>query len=276
MPSLRANGTEIHYEVQGEGEPVVFLNGILMTAASWALQTSVLERRYRCVLHDFRGQLLSGKPEAAWRLEDHVEDLRVLLDHLGIEHVHLVGTSYGGEVGMMFALAHPERVKSLSVIASVSHLEPVLRLETDLWAEAAGLGPAALYRAMAPRTFSSRFLADHPETVAQGEARLAAYSPEFFLAFARLVGAFQALHITDRLPEIACPTLVVAAEEDALKPVAYSRRIAAAIPGAELVVVPGAGHAVVIEKAEIVNTLLLGFLGKHAGGEDPPAVRSGP
>ena len=81
-----------------------------------------------------------------------------------------------------------------------------------------------------------------------------------------LWGGLQAeLDLSGELGRVACPTLVMCGEEDALKPVPYSRAIAAAIPGSELLTVPEAGHAVVVEKAAEVNTALLGFLEKHGG-----------
>jgi len=259
------DGVEIGYELAGAGEPVALLNGVMMTMASWTFQRQALEPRYRLLLHDMRGQLLSGKPDADWEIERHADDLRALLDHVGIERCHVVGTSYGGEVGLIFAARFPERVRSLTVIASVAHVEPRLRLQTDVWAETALRAPGFLYRAVAVDTFSGPFLERSPGLLAAAEARLAEYPPDFFPSFARLVRAFQGLDARPLLSRISCPTLVVCAEDDSLKPPAYSRAIAAAIPGAELALVPEAGHAVVLERPDVVNTLLLGFLAKHAG-----------
>lgn len=263
MPRAEIDGLEIYYEEHGAGEPVVLLNGILMSTQAWVLQRRVLATRYRCVLHDFRGQLQSARPDGPYRMEQHAHDLAALLDHLGIERAHVIGTSYGGEVGMIFAYTYPERVRSLAVIASVSHVEPLLRQQVAVWAETARRDPGRLYDVVAADSFSSGFLAAHPEALEQGRERLRGYDPAFFRAFAGLVDAFAALEIRERLAEIAAPTLVLCGEEDALKPVAYSRRIAQEIPEAEFFVIPAAGHAVVIEHAEAVNAALLGFLARH-------------
>jgi 3-oxoadipate enol-lactonase len=263
MSELEIDGLAIHYEILGAGEPVVFLNGVMMTAQSWILQTSFFRHRFQCVLHDMRGQLLSGKPDEPWSLETHVEDLRILLDHLEIDRCHLVGTSYGGEVGLIFAFTYPERAKSLTVISSVSHVGPKLDRAVQSWADAALATPEQLYRVALPLNFSSRFIAQNSEVLQQGEDRLRACPPDFFPAFARLVEAFRGVDITDDLPRITCPTLVLVGEKDALKPVSYSRLIAETIPGAEFLIVPNAGHAVVIEKPSEINSVLLGFLEKH-------------
>ena len=260
------DGTEIHYELRGpeDGEVVAFLNGILMTTRSWVLQRPVFERRYRCLYHDFRGQLLSDKPEGPYTFERHVADLAALLDHLGIARCHLVGTSYGGEVGLLFAAEHPRRVATLSAISCVSHLEPLLRRQVDLW-RAAGADGEALFRISAPFNYSNRFLAADSLLLEQGARRLADYPADFYAGFERLLDCFGTLDLRGRLGEVRCPTLVLCGSEDILKPPHYSAELAAAIPHTEHLLVPGAGHAVVIEKADTVSAAVLGFLAKQRG-----------
>jgi 3-oxoadipate enol-lactonase len=260
MPTAEINGLSIHYDVLGEGEPVAFLNGVMMTTQSWVLQSSELRKRYRCVLHDFRGQLLSDKPQEPWKMEDHADDLEALLDHLEIQRCHLVGTSYGGEVGLIFAATRPERVKSLSVVSSVSEVGADLDRAVAAWAETALQAPDRLYRATLGDNFSAGFIAANPRLVEQGEARLAACPAEFFPAFARLVEAFRELDITADLERIACPVLLLVGEEDALKPPSYSRLMARHLRRCELRLIPGAGHAVILEMPNEVNSAILGFL----------------
>ncbi len=280
MPQLDVDGISLYYEIRGRGagaegaqdeapapvpggETVVLLNGVLMTTESWAFQSQVLEPRCRVILHDLRGQLRSPLAGRACCFERHVDDLAALLDHLGVDSCHLAGTSYGGEVGLLFAASHPERVRSLTVIASVSKPEPPLILRVDEWAEIAAADPPALYRFMAPAVFSAGYLARSRAVIALGETRLAEARDDFFDDFRRLVAAFRELDLTGVLGAVACPTLIVAAEEDALKCVHYSRALAGAIAGSELLIVPGAGHAVVLEKPGEINTALLGFLAKN-------------
>ncbi|MBT8064599.1 MAG: alpha/beta hydrolase, partial [Gammaproteobacteria bacterium] len=265
MALFECNDISIRWETAGRGEPVALLNGVLMTLDSWKLQTAELSRSYRCLLHDFRGQLLSSKPEKPWTLADHVADFLALLDHLDIESCHVVGTSYGGEVGLLFAAEHPERVRSLAVISSVSEIgEDVDRAVLD-WRRAADEKPESLYRTMLPTTFSDVFAAANPRLLEQGEERLAAAGPDFFKAFVGLIDAFRQLDLTPRLPEITCLTLVMVGEEDRLKPPRYSRLIADRIPNSELVVIPGAGHAVILEQPGAVNAALLDFLQRAFG-----------
>ncbi|HEY0140722.1 MAG TPA: alpha/beta hydrolase [Thermoanaerobaculia bacterium] len=261
MPTVELNGTSLFYELAGEGEPLVLLNGILMTTQSWVLQKRALVGRFQLVMHDFRGQMRSAKPPGPYTLQTHVDDLEALLDHLGIERALFAGTSYGGEIAMMFATQHPHRVRKLAVIASVSEVGPELTAKIDTWARAArDATPQEFYDTTVPYNYSPEFRQAQPEILEQARSRIAELPPEFFRAFTELVEAFRHLDVTDDLGKITAPTLVLAAEGDALKPLPYSRLIAERIPNAELRVIPG-GHAVVIENAAAVNQALLEFFG---------------
>jgi 3-oxoadipate enol-lactonase len=249
----------IFFETLGAGEPLLFLNGIMMTTGSWALQTRALSKRFRCILCDFRGQLRSPR-SGPLGLDHHVADVLELLDHLGLERVSIVGTSFGGEIGMAFAARYPERVSRLIVIACVAHVGEELRRLVQRWSDTARTDPEQLYDVSAAHNFSPRFLEDHPEVVIAGKERLRSHPPDFFLAFADLCDEFLTLDIRDELPKITAPTLVIAAERDALKPPPYSEEIVSLIPNATLHVIPDAGHAVVIEDARAVNEAIAEFL----------------
>lgn len=266
MPVQRLNGVGIYYEILGVGEPVVLLNGVMMTTQSWVLQSSQMRKRYRCVLHDFRGQLMSEKPDGPWEMADHAEDLLALLDHLEIDDAHLIGTSYGGEVALIFASSHPDRVRSLSVVSSVSEVAPETDRIVASWARAALEAPDDLYRISVPTIFSPAFVTGNPEVIAQGEARIRSCPREFFTGLAALIETFRKLDVTAELQRITCPTLVLSGEKDVVKPLRLSRLMAEEIPGAEFLVIPDAGHAVILERPEEVNTALLGFLAKYARG----------
>jgi 3-oxoadipate enol-lactonase len=191
-------------------------------------------------------------------MRDHVVDLLALLDELGIERPHLVGTSYGGEVGMMFAIEHPDRVRSLAAIACVSHVEPSLRDAVVRWRDVARDDPETLLEISAPYNFSPGVIT--PSFIEQGRERLRGYGPAFFRNLADLCDAFLRLNITERLHEIRCPMLVMCGENDILKPVHYSRIIAERVPNAQLEIVAGAPHAMVLETHDVVNRALLQFL----------------
>jgi 3-oxoadipate enol-lactonase len=258
-----ADGADLFYEVLGSPDdqgPVVFLNGIMMTTRSWGNILPTFTPQFDCVLHDFRGQLRSPYP-ASFNIEQHADDLAALLDHVGIERVDVVGTSYGGEVGMIFAYTYPERVKSLTVIACASRADEHMRQRVFAAMNAAMTEHDRLYDIVARDFFSPDFLREHPEVVAEGRARVAGFPDEFFAGYVNLCDAFTALDITDNLRAIRCPTLVIAAERDTLKPLPYSEAIVSEVEGSRLLVVPDAGHAVVIERPDVISRAVLEFLG---------------
>jgi len=260
MQFTTVDGTDLFYDIEGDGEPLVLLNGIMMTTRSWAPVLSALIPRYRCILHDFRGQLRSPH-RGPFNIEQHADDLVELLDHLGVDRTHVAGTSYGGEVGMIFAYSYPERVKSLTVIASTSRADERMRIRTEEAMHAALGEHDRLYDIAARDFFSPGFLRKHPELIEQGRTRLASYDDDFYRGYASLFDAFVALDITDNLAAIQCPTLVIAAEHDALKPMPFSEVIATSIPGARRMIIEGAGHAVVVEDPSAISEALIEFIG---------------
>ena len=113
------------HRVEGatSGATVLLLNGGMMSISAWDEAAAALAPKYRVVRCDFRGQFLTPElppPELA----AHVDDVTALLDHLGLARVHVVGTSFGGEVGLLLAARHPERVASLVAAAVVDYPPP--------------------------------------------------------------------------------------------------------------------------------------------------------
>ena len=263
MATVKANGIELYYELHGpeDAEVLVLSNGVLMSTASWAFQTPVLSKHHQLLLYDCRGMWQSDHPPGPYSMEMHADDLAALLDAQGVEQAHIGGTSYGAEVSMAFALKYGARTQSLIVTSAVSQIDPLLKGLADTWIHAAqARDPAALFRAVYPLTFSEGWIRANQETLDLARQR---YEALDFEAFVRLMEAFLALDITDRLHDIAAPTLVVVGEEDILKPRKYAELIAGEIPNAEFALIPHAGHAAMWEQPEVFNSLILGFLAKH-------------
>ncbi|HPH97865.1 MAG TPA: alpha/beta fold hydrolase [Anaerolineaceae bacterium] len=270
MPTAHVNGVELYYELHGapEGEVVVLSNGVLMSTASWGLQTPVLARHYRVLIYDCRGMWRSQHPEGPYTMEQHADDLAALLDALNIERAHLAGISYGGEVSMVFALRHPQRTRSLVVSSSVSHSDPVLRGMIDTWSAAARAGDARrLFEETYWLNFSAGYISANRAAL---EAAAVRYESLDMAAVLELFDCFNRLDIRADLHKIVTPTLVMVGEADILKPRRYSEIIAAEIPGAQLAIIPGAGHALCLEKPALFNALVLGFLAQL-----PAAASSG-
>ena len=261
MQSATIEGVTFGYDTVGEGEETIaFLNGIAMSVGHWMPIVESLSTDYRCLLHDFRGQLLSDKPPGPYSLEQHADDLVGLLDTLGIDRVHLLGTSYGAEVGMVMAYRHPDRVRSLILIDGVSETGPVLCAAVHAWKAAALADPIVFYRTLIPWNYSASYLNLHVDELRDRESRVAELPREYFAAFAELCDSFLHIDITPHLQEITCPALVVVADRDILKPRRFSQIIHARIENSALTIIEGAGHAVVIEQPERIAELAKEFV----------------
>jgi 3-oxoadipate enol-lactonase len=260
MPKIKVRDIELYYEWHGsEDAPVlILLNGVLMSTASWAFQTHVLSQKYHLLLHDCRGQGQSDHPTTPYSMEGHMEDLRGLMDALGIEKAHLAGISYGGEIALLAGIHMPERVESLFVSSSVSEVRPALRGVIESWIACAEKGDGALlYRCSVTDNFSEGWLARYPNFAASSIPR---YEQLDMAAVINLCLAFLGLDCTAELERISAPTMVVVGEMDTLKPPPYSRLIAERIPGAGLMLLANAGHACCLEVPAAWNAALLGFL----------------
>jgi len=252
------------HRVDGHGEPLLLLNGIAMSVASWEEMARPLAERYRVIRFDFRGQLLSpGEPPAD--VLEHAAAVVGLLDRLAIDRAHLVATSFGGAVALLVAARWPERVRSLISIASADAFDDVMALEVARWRRAcldslATEDRGLLSDVLEPVVYSAGYLAAHNEERALRRRQIAALPEAWFEGLAGLLDSTPSVALAGELAAVRCPTLVVAAELDGFIPLARTRALAEGIRGARFIVIEGAGHAVVVEQPERIATLCLDFL----------------
>lgn len=253
------------HHAAGEGPPLILLNGGLMSIAAWAEIAPPLEASFRVVRCDFRGQLLSPGPPPP-TLEEHADDVAALLDALGLERVHAVGTSFGAEVGLLLAARNPHRVASVTAISATDRVSP------EMWEEGAPLrracraaaegrgDPGRVFDLLVPATFSPAWAAAQGELLDARRHQVAALPGSYFAGLLALLEALYGLDLRPLLGRIHHPALVVAAELDATFPPEHSRALAAALPDARLETVAGSGHAAVVERPTEVVERLLRFL----------------
>jgi 3-oxoadipate enol-lactonase len=252
--------------LKGTGEPIVLLNGGLMSMAAWDPVAVPLETSHRVLRCDFRGQLLSpGEPPPT--IAGHADDLLTLLDHLDLVRIHVAGTSFGGLVGLTLAALHPERVLSLAVFTATDRVSPedwllAESLREACRAAAEGGDGGRVLDLLAPRTFSAGWLEAHGGALAARRAQVAALPPEWFRGLGRILGALEGLDLRPLLGRVRCPALVVAAERDRMFPKQRSLALASALPDAKLEVVAGAAHALVLEEPDRVLELMRSFLAR--------------
>jgi 3-oxoadipate enol-lactonase len=264
MPLIKVNGINLYYELHGaeDGQLLVLNNGILMNAAtSWVFQTNVLSKQYRLLQYDCRGQGQSDHPKSSYSMELHADDLAALLDILQIPQAHVAGISYGGEVSQAFALKYPNRTRSLILADTVSEVDPSLAIVVHSWIDALNSGdPLVFFNATVPWNFSPQFIAENQPLLEDAKKRYARLN---FPALIRLCECFLQVNFTSRLHEIKVPTCLIVGSADQIKGPYYANILHQGIPGSELHVINGAGHATCWENPAQFNNIILEFLARQ-------------
>ena len=247
-----------------DGVPLLLLNGGLMSIASWEPVAARVRERHPVLRCDFRGQLRTPGP-AHRELASNADDLVELLDRRGLERVHVLGTSFGGLVGLILAARRPERVASLVAVTVSDLTTPEMTRKTRelrrVVAEIlAGADGGRLLDAMVDDIYSARYRAANRELLAFRSRQIAGLPAAWFAAVDGILEAVESFDLRAEAPRVRCPTLVVVAADDSVMPPERGRALAAAIPGARLAEHPASGHTLVVEDPEWLARETLGFL----------------
>lgn len=264
MPRIRVNDIEIEYLLEGDGpETIVMVNGLADEKESWGYQTpDFVAAGYRVLTFDNRGVGQSDKPAGPYTTKQFAADTKALVDALGITGFHLVGTSMGGMISQEYAIAYPGDLKSVTLSSTYAAPGPFCTRMFRMWEDMAPkLGVAFVMRDVTLWAFTVPFFETREAELQEFEAAMAAIAQPLEAYLAQL-SSIITHDTTDRIGSITTPTLVIAGEEDILIPVTLSKRLHAAIPGAEWRTTPG-GHASVWEHPAAFNQAVLEFIGRH-------------
>lgn len=245
MPSIDAAGTELHYLRGGDGEPLLLIQGMSATHLAWGRPfLDELERSFDTIVFDNRGMGLSGHAKLPFTTADLAADTAGLLDALELESVHVVGISMGGMIAQELALAHPQRIRTLTIGASYcGGPEATLMAPEDLQMLGAAMASGdrdQVFRAMWEINLSPGFRAEDSRYAAFSEMAAALSSPQPVIMQQMQACAAHDTH--RRLGRIDLPTLVIHGDADRLLGYPNGRQIAAAIPGSRLETLEGVGH----------------------------------
>jgi 3-oxoadipate enol-lactonase len=256
------DGVRLHYRITGRpsGPPVLLIQGLGADKHGWDLQRLALAWSHHTVALDNRGAGRSDKPHGAYTLEQMAADAIAVLDHAGIETAHVVGASMGGAISQILTIQHPERVRSLTLTCTSCRNHAWRRELLGSWGAAArqdGIGSMTSQAArwvIGPRSWRRLM----PAVGWLGPLALGRPTHAFAAQVEAILGADDDMN--ERLAEIRVPTLVVVGNQDILTPRGDSEELAELIPTAELVVISGAAHGLMIEHASTYNRVLLDFL----------------
>jgi non-heme chloroperoxidase len=261
------DGGSVYTIARGKGPPIVFSHGVTLSTRVWVKQFELLpERGFRCIGFDHRGHGDSECGDTGHSIANLAEDVRTVLERMDLRDAILVGHSMGGIALQAFATRYPEvaaqRVRGLVLMSSLAktYLSGSSRLR-KMFERLTGGGPSAgelmtqqnLGFFLARVGFGRDPQASHVELVRE----MIAACPK--AASREAVAALVGLDMTEELPEVRVPTLVLSGSSDVIAPPAQARRIAELIPDARLEVFKGAGHMLMLERTEEVDTLISDF-----------------
>ncbi len=261
MPFANANGIRIHYEVQGQGEPLLLIGGLGSDTHLWVAQVPDLARRFQVITFDNRGAGETDQPDEPYSVALFAADTAGLLDALGIARAHVLGASMGGFIAQELALTYPDKVDRL-VLACTHfggpHAVPIPPATLAAMLDRTGDPEVDLRRSFDLYT-QPGWRATHPEFIEEYVAWRVAH-PQPVFAYQRQAAAGLTFSTEERLGQITAPTLILHGEEDRVVPVENAHLLAARIPHARLVIFPDAGHLFTVEKADEFNQTVIQFL----------------
>jgi pimeloyl-ACP methyl ester carboxylesterase len=252
--------SKLYVEEHGDGEPLLLIEGLGQAMWAWREQVPVLARRFRTIAYDTRGTGRSPTPKRPYSITDLADDAAEILAGRA---AHVVALSMGGYVALTLALAHPELVRSLVLTGTGAGgpdrvpRQPQIR---KVFADALGLPLHEYGRQTMPYTFATGWTEQNPERF---EGILAARlehptSYETIEAHANACYAFY-----DRgcqVERIQARALVIHGDADLIVPVENGRMLAARLPNARYIELPGRGHNLPLEEPDTFNSLVLEFL----------------
>jgi 3-oxoadipate enol-lactonase len=250
---IEANQIHINFETHGQGQPAIFLHGYPFDHTIWDAMLPFLSGRIRSILPDLRGFGQTDAPNGMYTMRQHADDVAGLMDALGIEKAVLVGHSLGGYIALAFAQAYPQRLSGIGMVATQAVADtPEQRYGRYATAEKVLKEGSIVAAEMMPPIVTA-----DPELQVRLRELILQAQPQGIAG--TLKGMAERPNFTGDLPQIQAPVEIVAGENDRGIPLERSREMEKLFPNAHLVVIPNAGHMVMMEApqltAEAINRL---------------------
>jgi pimeloyl-ACP methyl ester carboxylesterase len=266
MPKLNIGGVSIEYELRGEGQPLLMINGFRRSRVVWLEGVlKPLAERFQLILMDNRGTGNSDKPKDGYSIEAFADDCAGVITGLGLPGAHVFGVSMGGMIAQRLATRHPHKVRGLALgctncgrggsIAPEKRIGELLRLVPD------GTMDAREVARRQEEVYYMPAFRQERRALIEGLFDLVNLNPTPLHAVKGHLAALDAFDACADLPQIKAPTLVITGEGDPLIPAENSRLIAGRIPGAQLALLSDASHFFWIEKPQETADALIRFFG---------------
>jgi 3-oxoadipate enol-lactonase len=253
MPFSHANGLPIWYETTGDGPALIFIHANPFDHDLWLYQTAHFSTWYKIIAVDIRGYGRSMKATTPFTLKDMSEDVIGVMHDAGLTHAIMAGCSVGSHIALLLGLDHPKLCEALILIGGNSASSSRHQRRIDGYREnLADYHIRHMRELVSPGFAESRLGAHLLGMFVEREPRLKGD------AIAQVFAAGNGTHMTERLPQMKVPTLVINGELDHSLPA--GQKTASLIPGAVHKTIPGAGHACCLEDPAAVDAAILDFL----------------
>lgn len=265
MPALTTEGISLHYDTFGDHHkpPLLLLVGLSGAGAAFGRQAELFAKDHFVILPDHRGAGRSSRTNGGYTIQQHAKDMASLLQHLALDPAHVVGSSTGGAIGQIMALDHPQQVRTLTMASSFARVDAYFRRQFTVRRKL--IMDADLYNALSCSVlflFAPEYASKHPERVEEWVTGAVAQTDDREIS-AKRIDMILAHDCSQHLRSIRQPVLVICGDQDFCTPLYLSEEIARDIPGAELVVLPGAGHLVYLEQEDRFFQTVRAFIGRH-------------
>jgi len=264
MPVADRGDTQIRWEERGAGDPLLLVMGLGWPRQMWARHLPALTERFRVITFDNRGVGQTVTTSSRWTLSDMADDALAVLDAVGVSRAHVYGASMGGGIAQVMTIEHPERVGALILGCTATRAAkrrlpvwPVLRRVLPALPAGRQARTVALARALVYGPATDQALIAEDVRLLDSLNRPA----DGIRAQRRAVLSYPGSQ--EHLGSVRSPTLIIHGSDDRLVPLRYGEELARLIPGADLVVLPGAGHMYITDATEAANAAVLSFLAAH-------------
>jgi pimeloyl-ACP methyl ester carboxylesterase len=267
MPYAHVNGVNLHYDIHGQGQPLLFINGLGQPSIAWDPELiQAMVKTHQVITFDNRGTGLSDKPDEPYTMAMFASDTVSLMTLLNIPRAHVFGVSMGGMIAQELGAHYPQHVASLILGCTTPGGRNAVAAppgSLKMLEGRAGMTPEEAGREGWKLSFSEEFIRTHQaELEVQLQRTLAHVTPRF--AYERHFQATMTLRVFKYLKDIKIPTLVVTGRDDVLIPAANSEILAREIPGAKLKIFDNVGHGFFISAREPLITTMQEFLSQQS------------
>jgi 3-oxoadipate enol-lactonase len=263
MPTISANGIDIHYIEQGAGSPLILLHGLSDDFALWIPLLPAFSENHRAIAMDLRGHGKTSKPQTPYSIELFSKDLQAFCNALGIQTCDVVGFSLGGAVAQQFALDHPERVRSLVLLSTFNAVDAELEGALENLRRSINVGGlSAFFDEAVKLVLPPEFAAANKSALA--EAKRICLSTNSPGALLNVIDACVGFDVAREEARISQPTLIISGRLDVFTPLRMAEQLHLGIAGSELRILEGVGHNLFLPQSlPELSQAILAFLSCH-------------